>query len=154
MLTCIFEDENKAFLRHVVVDVLVLKGNKVLLVKRNGKLLEGGKWSLAGGFVERDETIAEAAKREVLEETGWEVGQLTLLTINDQPNRPKEDRQNVAFVMFGKAIKKIGKTDWESEDQQWFDLDALLAKNTIAFDHAQDIALYKKSMADKPIPNN
>ena len=32
-------------------------GNEVLLVKRSRHLLEGGKWALVGGFVERDETL-------------------------------------------------------------------------------------------------
>ena len=55
MLTCTFEDGNKNSLRHVVVDTIVCKDGKVLLVKRIGKLLEGGKWGLVGGFVERDD---------------------------------------------------------------------------------------------------
>ena len=71
MINCEFENGNKASLRHVVVDNLVLKDGKILLVKRTGKLLEGGKWGLAGGYVDRDETVKEAAKREILEETGY-----------------------------------------------------------------------------------
>jgi ADP-ribose pyrophosphatase YjhB (NUDIX family) len=57
MIICKFEDGGEAKLRHVVVDTLVLKDNKILLIKRTGKLLEGGKWGLLGGYVERDENI-------------------------------------------------------------------------------------------------
>ena len=149
MLTCIFEDDNKASLRHVVVDSIVLKDDKVLLVKRTSKLLEGGKWALVGGFVDRDETIAEAAKREILEETGWEVKDLQLMMVVDNPNRPNEDRQNVSFKYFCNAVKKTGEPDWESDDQQWFSLDQLPPKEQIAFDHYSDLELYKRYLKEK-----
>src|SRR3972149_761645 len=125
MLKCLFEDGNETSLRHLVVDALVLKDNKILLVKRIGKLLEGGKWGLVGGFVGRDETLKEAVAREILEETGYKVESVTLLTIRDNPDRPKEDRQNVSFVYFCTATEKTGDTDWESEEQQWFSFDQL-----------------------------
>lgn len=148
MITCHFEDGNKALLRHVVVDTLVLQDNKVLLVKRTGKLLEGGKWGLVGGFVDRDETIAQAVEREIYEETGWNVKDLQLLRIVDDPNRPKEDRQNIAFKYICQAVDKTGEADWESDDQQWFSLSELPAKDQIAFDHYDDIALYKKYLKE------
>lgn len=148
MITCNFEDGNKALLRHLVVDTLVLNDNKILMVKRTGKLLEGGKWGLVGGFVDRDETSAQAVVREVMEETGWKVKDLVLLRINDNPNRPKEDRQNIAFVYFCTATKKTGEADWESDDQQWFGWDKLPNKDNIAFDHAEDIKLYQKYLEE------
>ena len=54
MITCTFENKNKASLRHVTVNAIVVKDNQVLLGKRgtvNGKpVLESGKWGLLGGF--------------------------------------------------------------------------------------------------------
>lgn len=144
MITCAFEDGNQALLRHVVVDTIVCKDDQILLVKRTGKLLEGGKWGLVGGFVERDETIAQAVAREVHEETGWQIKELTLLRIKDDPNRPKEDRQNVAFVYFCTATEKTGEPDWESDDQQWFAWDKIPDDEAMAFDHAEEIALYRQ----------
>jgi 8-oxo-dGTP diphosphatase len=149
MINCEFENGNKAQLRHVVSDTLVLKDGKVLLSKRSKHLSEGGKWGLAGGFMERDETIKEAVHREVLEETGWEIKDLTLLTVIDNPNRPNEDRQNVDFIFFAKADKKVGEPDDESTEQKWFDLDALPTDDEIAFDHADSIKIYKKWLKDK-----
>ncbi|MBI2589346.1 NUDIX hydrolase [Candidatus Saccharibacteria bacterium] len=144
MLNCVFEDGAQVLLRHVTADTIIIKDGKILLVKRTGKLLESGKWALAGGFMDRDETIAEAATREVMEETGWKIKDLTLLRINDRPNRPMEDRQNIEFVHFATAIEKIGKADAESSEQKWFDLDKLPPAEEIAFDHADNIELYKK----------
>ena len=53
MITCTFENNNKASLRHVTVNAIVIKNNQVLFGKRgtvNGKtILESGKWGLLGG---------------------------------------------------------------------------------------------------------
>ncbi len=149
MIDCTFENGGKAKLRHVVVDTLVLKDEKILLQKRSGDVPVTGKGSLAGGFMDRNETIREAAEREILEETGWQVKNLTLLRIIDNPNRPEEDRQNIAFVFFATADKKTGEADHESQEQKWFELDNLPPKEQIAFDHADNIELYKRFLRDK-----
>ena len=146
MLRCTFENGGKGSLRHVIVDALVLNGkNEILLVKRaKGKLLEGGKWAIVGGFVERDETIEQAVHREVLEETGWEINNIKLLRIIDNPNRPNEDRQNIAFVYTCEAIEKTGEADDESSEQKWFSFENLPTKDEFAFDHLEDIEFYLK----------
>ena len=149
MITCSFENGNKASLRHVVVDNLVLQGDKILLVKRSGKLSEGGKWGLPGGFVERDETLKEAAAREILEETGYEVADVILFRIIDTPHRPAEDRQNIAFVHFCVARERTGTPDWESSDVQWFPLSALPEENEFAFDHYSNIRLYREFLGSR-----
>lgn len=56
MITCTFEDGGRGKLRHAVVNAIILKENKILLVKRSPKITEGGKWGLVGGFMDRDET--------------------------------------------------------------------------------------------------
>ena len=144
MISCTFEDGGKASLRHAVVDALVLKDSKVLLVKRTDKLLEGGKWGLIGGFVERDETAEKALSREVFEETGYRLKTINFFTIIDIPNRKNEDRQNIAFVYICEVGQKEGTPDKEATKQEWFDLDNLPKEEEIAFDHYQIINLYLK----------
>ncbi len=144
MIACRFEDGGEAFLRHVVVDTIVIRDGKVLLVKRTKSLLEGGKWGLVGGYVERDETLQEAVKREVFEEAGWRVIDISLFRIKDKPDRPNEDRQNIAFVFICTADKEEGKMDWESDEIRWFALDKIPAKDELAFDHPEDLNLYMK----------
>jgi 8-oxo-dGTP diphosphatase len=79
----------------VAVHAIVEKDESLLLVKRAPHLSEGGKWGLPGGFLDRDETLAEGALRELREETGWQGRVASLLRINSRPDRPHEDRQNI-----------------------------------------------------------
>lgn len=159
MITCTFENDNVASpgLRHVTVGTIVLRDNQVLLGLRgtlNGKpILESGKWALLGGFFNFGEDLVTAAKREVMEESGWEIDDLQLFRINDNPSRPKEDRQNVDMIFIAKAVRQIAKHDEEVSKLQWFSLDALPPMDQIAFDHGEDLSLYIKYLSVKhPLP--
>ncbi|MFH0942870.1 MAG: NUDIX hydrolase [Candidatus Beckwithbacteria bacterium] len=146
MITCFFENKNKASLRHVVVDMLIVKDKQILLVKRSSKWLETGKWALPGGFVDRDETTAQAAVRETLEETGYKAKVIKLFIINDNPNRRHEDRQNISLIYLLKPIKKLKSHDGEVSQTKWFDLNKLLPAKDFAFDHLEIIRQYKTSL--------
>ena len=59
-------------LPQVAVGAIVIKDNRVLLVKR-GKAPSNGQWAIPGGRVELGETLQEAVERELLEETNIEI---------------------------------------------------------------------------------
>jgi len=44
-------------------------------------------WAIPGGFVDYGETVEEAAKRELLEETGIKAEEISLLGIYSDPDR-------------------------------------------------------------------
>lgn len=131
----------------------MVKDNRVLLGKRgtlNGKpISESGKWGLLGGFFDRDENLVQAVGREVMEESGWEIDDIKFFRINDNPKRPKEDRQNVDFIFLAKGIKQVGTSDEEVRELKWFDLDRLPPEETIAFDHGENLKLYINYLENK-----
>ncbi len=142
MITCSFEDGGSTSLRHAVTDVLVVEENKILIIKRAPHLSNGGKYALVGGYVDRDETIEQCAVREVREETGYDIVIDQLLRVKDNPDRPKEDRQNISFVYIAHPVSKTGLSDAEVSEIQWFDIQDLPPEESFAFDHYQDIQLY------------
>lgn len=71
-IRCFFDDGVEVELRHVVVDAIMVRDGQILLVKRAAFLNDGGKWALPGGYLDRNETLAQAVVREALEETGFE----------------------------------------------------------------------------------
>ena len=149
MITCYFEkSKTRVNLRHVVVDGLVIKDKRILLVKRGpGSFIEIGKWALPGGYLELDETCEQAIIREVKEETGYDGKIIKLLGIIDNPHRPHEqNRQNVSVLYLIKALKKVGSFDHEVSEIKWFDLDHLPTVEEIAFDHLDTINLYKSDL--------
>jgi len=144
MINCYFEGSKQPVkLRHVVVDMLVVKNKQILLVKRGGKWLEKGKWAIPGGFLEMGETGEQAALRELKEETGYTGKIIKLFQIIDNPKRRHEDRQNVALVYLIKPLEKVGGFDEEIAEIKWFDLDKLPPQKDFAFDHLDTIKLYK-----------
>ncbi|WP_378943515.1 NUDIX hydrolase [Mesorhizobium sp. ANAO-SY3R2] len=60
------------------VSVAVLRDRAIMLVRR-GRAPSKGLYAFPGGRVEADETLEDAARRELMEETGIEVGALVPL---------------------------------------------------------------------------
>ena len=141
MIICTLEHGGHARFRHAVTQAVVERDGSLLLVKRATHLPEGGKWGLPGGFLDRDETLIDGVLRELREETGWEGRVLSLLRINSRPDRPREDRQNVAFDFVIEPIEKRGEPDAEQSDVQWIPIQQVLALD-LAFDHMDTVRSY------------
>lgn len=144
-----FEDGGNARLRHATVTGIIHQNNSLLLIRRAPHLTQGNLWALPGGFVERDETVEAAVKREVTEETGYAATHASLLLINSRPDRPREDRQNVDFAFMVTIGEKIGNPDSEVSDMKWFRFSEIPDQKDIAFDHgmitARYLEFYKKA---------
>jgi mutator protein MutT len=77
--------------------VIVDRGRTVLIRRGTEPLL--GEWSIPGGSIEIGETIEEAVRRELLEETGLEVGVLELIELFDRiyPQEGAADKKKPRF---------------------------------------------------------
>lgn len=124
----------------VTVDVVVftIQGDalKVLLVKRSLPPFEG-KWALPGGFVRKNESLDEAAARELEEETGVKSVFLEQLYTYGDPRR--DPRGRVFTVAYYALINpdQVLRAATDVSAAAWFPLSAV---PRLAFDHTEILA--------------
>lgn len=82
----------------VGVGVVVLRGNEVLLIRR-AKPPVSDNWSIPGGAQEIGETVREAARREVAEETGIGIEIVGLIDVVDGITRDDEGRAKFHYTL-------------------------------------------------------
>jgi 8-oxo-dGTP diphosphatase len=114
----------------VTADGIVLKGNKILLIRR-GKDPFKGAYALPGGFMEYGEKAEHCAMREVREETGIDTETVGLVGVYSDPDRDPRGH----FVTAVYHMKPIGGRLRAGDDAQaaeWVPLDDL---PEFAFDH-------------------
>ena len=81
------------------VAAVTIHDGRVLLAVR-GKPPSYGKWGIPGGVVEVGETLHDAVRREVLEETCVEVEPVELITVFDSINRDNDRRVHYHYILF------------------------------------------------------
>ena len=82
----------------VGIGIIVLRADAVLLVRR-GRPPSEGKWSLPGGAQKLGETAEAAARRELFEETGLQVGALRLVAHADSIHPDSEGRVRFHYTI-------------------------------------------------------
>ena len=83
----------------LTVDCVALDAlGRVLLIRRGNEPYKG-RYALPGGFVDMGETVEDACRRELLEETGVEAKRLKLVGVYSDPSRdPRGPTVSVAFL--------------------------------------------------------
>lgn len=106
---------------------------RVLLIRRGNEPFVG-RWALPGGFVDREERLESAARRELAEETGLEAGTLEFVGFYDKPGRdPRGWVISCVFMSRLEAPRPVEGAD-DAAEARWFVLDGL---PKLAFDHAE-----------------
>ncbi len=115
-------------------DGVIVKDGKVLLLRRNFR--PKGKWCLPGGHVNYRESVENAIRREVLEETGLRTSISRLIGVYSDPKRDRRwHAVSVAYILKTKG-GKLRISD-ESSDFGFFPPNRL--PKGMAFDHAKII---------------
>jgi 8-oxo-dGTP diphosphatase len=123
----------------VTVDLVALCRDgdrlKVLLIRRKHDPF-AGRWALPGGFLDLDEPIEDAARRELKEETGLEVGEVALLGVYGDPGRDPRGR-TISLVYFAQVPdpppSPTGGDD--AAEAAWLDVSDPARTGGLAFDH-------------------
>lgn len=106
---------------------------KILLIERGLEPFKG-RWALPGGFVRVEETVDDAARRELLEETGLKnVFLEQLYTFGELERDPRERVVSVAYYALVKLSDHRAKAATDAANAQWFPVSKL---PKLAFDHA------------------
>jgi 8-oxo-dGTP diphosphatase len=126
----------------LVVDIVVTAGNGqyLLLVERKKEPWKCMK-ALPGGFVEIDETIIDAAARELREETSLRAETFTALGWWDKPDRDPRGRivSHAFWVDCGDIIPQVKGMD-DVTNARWYarpQFENACLLNEIAADHAE-----------------
>jgi 8-oxo-dGTP diphosphatase len=107
---------------------------KVLLIERDLPPFKG-KWALPGGFVQVDETLDDAARRELAEETG--LADVFLEQLYTFGNLNRDPRERVVSVAYFSLVALTGHAIQAASDARnalWFSIADL---PSLAFDHDQ-----------------
>lgn len=124
----------------MTVDVAVYRWRggrlQVLLIER-GHDPFAGRWALPGGFVDQNEAPEDAARRELLEETGVTVDRLIPVAAFGDPGRdPRGWVVSMAYLAFASPATEAAAGD-DARTIGWHGVDDL---PEMAFDHAQILA--------------
>lgn len=128
----------------LTVDCVIIDGDRVLLIKR-GKEPFAGRWALPGGFVNRDETVEQAAARELQEETGLRLiagpraADLKLVEVFSRPGRDPR-----GWVVATAFVAQLDDVDWsiqvkvndDAVDFMWTEIERI-DRGELAFDHGE-----------------
>lgn len=132
----------------VTVDCALVRYNKnagvdILLIRRKNEPYKGC-WALPGGYMEINETLESAVRREVMEETGIDIDRTCIKYLNekiyDNPTRDERGRVISVLSIAVTPNNVVVSAGDDASECKWFSLRSL---PPLAFDHA-DMINYTK----------
>ncbi|NOX58917.1 MAG: NUDIX hydrolase [Planctomycetes bacterium] len=119
---------------------------KVMLIERDLEPF-AGRWALPGGFVRVDETLDEAARRELEEETGLRgIFLEQLYTFGDLDRDPREHVVTVAYYALVNLEGHNIRASTDARNAAWFAISDL---PRLAFDHERILDVAHERLCGK-----
>jgi 8-oxo-dGTP diphosphatase len=133
----------------VTVDVVIVTREatpRVLLIRRKHEPFQG-MWAIPGGFVDMDEGLEDAARRELFEETGVRTKALEQLYTFGNPERDPRGRTiSVAYLAVVDPKKLKPEAGDDAAEAAWH---SLRKPPKLAFDHAEILAKARQRVAER-----
>ena len=118
--------DTERFKLYCATYLILIKENKILLLRRFNTGWEDGKYTLISGHLERGETVKQAMIREVEEETGVKINGEDLKVVHTM-HRKSDDREYIDFFLTAdkwNGEPKIAEPD-KCDEMKWFYLNNL-----------------------------
>lgn len=116
----------------VTTDAILISGRRTVLLIERGREPYKGKWALPGGFINMDESLENACRRELREETGLDVEKLKQFKAFGAVDRdPRHRTISVIFYAFLVDEPQSVAGD-DAAKTKWFPIGQL---PELAFDH-------------------
>lgn len=139
----VYTSEHPIFYVTVDIVVLTIRDDRLcaLVVERGGEPFQG-RWALPGGFVEPDEGLYDAARRELEEETGVGVGATRLEQLASYGDPGRDPRGRIVSVAWLAVVpQRVEPTAGsDAAGAAWKPVSSLLRRGKLAFDHRQILA--------------
>ncbi|MBE9491462.1 MAG: NUDIX hydrolase [Bacteroidetes bacterium] len=134
----------------VTVDCIILSQSsdtfEVMLIKRDKPPFEGN-WALPGGFVDIDETLEEAVKRELSEETGLTgISLFQLYTFGAVDRDPRHRTISIVYYGFVDRRNADPVAGDDARAVRWFNIKDL---PPLAFDHNEILHMAEEKVIKK-----
>jgi ADP-ribose pyrophosphatase YjhB (NUDIX family) len=124
----------------LAVDCIIRIDGRILLIHRRNT---PHGWALPGGFVEYGESVEDAVRREMREETGLKLEDLRQFRVYSDPSRdPRGHTVSVVFTARGVGKPEPGD---DADRYRLVDLDDVLDAELV-FDHAQILKDFRDSL--------
>lgn len=105
---------------HLVVSAVVVHENKILVARRSKNDSYPGMWEFPGGGVDGNETVVEAVRREVKEETNLDIGDFPSEELMIHPTRTA---LRVVMLFECDSVSQLSLSH-EHDEHFWMDIDA------------------------------
>jgi len=133
----------------LTVDTVVVRGEReheVLLIRRKHDPY-AGKWAIPGGFVDENESLEEAARRELKEEANVDARALEqLYTFGDKGRDPRGWTVSVVYLTKVDGAKLNPRAADDAAEVEWFSLKKL---PPLAFDHDKILSVVQSRLDEK-----
>lgn len=136
----VYTSEHPPFAVTVDIVILTIRRDRLcaLLVRRGGPPFEG-RLALPGGFVDVEESLESAARRELGEETGVDIADAHLEQLASYGEPDRDPRMRTVSVAWLGVLPDLPEptAGTDAADATWVPVDDVLAGEPLAFDHRQ-----------------